>query len=110
MMEKLKSQYHRAKTITLIMDKYIIHKSKKDSELAKEKSKVRSAVSASLLSMGEQNREALVCLTRNDYAESSKQNNVETSEASTPFYEQCISVSRWRSWNTESGAQLESVI
>ncbi|ASO28110.1 hypothetical protein CG015_01715 [Vibrio anguillarum] len=29
MIEQLKRQYHRAKTITLIMDNYIIHKSKK---------------------------------------------------------------------------------
>ncbi|WP_390503157.1 IS630 family transposase [Vibrio harveyi] len=39
MMEKLKSQYHRAKTITLIMDKYIIHKSKKTQSWRKKNPK-----------------------------------------------------------------------
>ncbi|EFZ52581.1 putative transposase, partial [Shigella sonnei 53G] len=51
--KRLKATYRRAKTITLIVDNYIIHKRPGNTELAEGEPEVQGHLSAGLLAMGE---------------------------------------------------------
>lgn len=52
LMEKLKRQYRRAKTNTLVVDNYIIHKSKKNREVAAQEPEVCTVIPTGLQPLG----------------------------------------------------------
>jgi transposase len=53
LLKHLKATYRRAKTITLIVDNYIIHKSRRNTALVESKSQVQGNLPAGLLAVGE---------------------------------------------------------
>ncbi|EGJ01383.1 transposase [Shigella boydii 5216-82] len=53
LLKRLKATYRRAKTITLIVDNYIIHKSRETQSWLKDEPEVQGHLSAGLLAMGE---------------------------------------------------------
>lgn len=59
-LEKLKRHYRKDKTITLIQDNYIIHKSRKTVAFAQAEPQIQITISAGILAMGQQDKTLMV--------------------------------------------------
>ncbi len=90
LLKRFKATYRRAKTITLIVDNYIIHRSRETQRWLK----VQSHLSAGLLAMDESCGTAMAGTSRHNNAQSSVPLNVATAGKSSSFYRNHQPISR----------------
>ncbi len=90
LLETLRRTYRRAKTITLVADNYIIHKSR----MAGRKPEVPVAVPADVFAVAESDRATVVVVTRNHNEKSSVSVHVAVTETGSTIYECRFTVSR----------------
>lgn len=91
LLEILQRIYRRAKTITLVLDNYVIHKSRRVGRWLEKNTKFR-AVSANVFTVAESDRTAVVIPARNRNAKSSMPVYVAVTETGKSVYESSLAI------------------
>lgn len=108
LLKRLKATYRRAKTITLIVGNYIIHRSRETQRWLK----VQSHLSAGLLAMDESCGTAMVGTSRHNNAQSSVPLMLANPDTHCPYIHLCVSLiynsATYREYISESESHQQS--